>query len=231
MFLKIKNYIIKDRKIILTSLVVGLIVTFTMGMFTKVYSDTIQSGIANEVIRFHVLANSNSKEDQDLKLKVRDGILNEFKDQLNSSKNINETRQIILSNIDNIEKCSEKIIKEQGYNYQVSASLSFDEFPTKDYGDISFPAGEYETLRIVIGSGEGNNWWCVMFPPLCFVDVTHSKIPNEDKKELKTILTDEEYNIVVRAKSEDVLPFKVKFKVVEWWQKKSNSNGLYESIK
>lgn len=210
----------KNKKIIISSISIGFIFTVLFGIFTNVYANNVQSGIAGQVIRFHVLANSDSEEDQNLKLKVRDGILAEFKDELEKSENISQTREILLNNMDKIKECAEVIIQQEGYNYTVSASLSIDKFPTKDYGDISFPAGKYEALRIVIGEGKGKNWWCVMFPPLCFVDATHNEIPEESKQELKNILTDEEYDIVVRAKSEENIPIKIKFKIVELWQGK-----------
>lgn len=91
-------------------------------------------------------------------------------------------------------------------------------FPTKMYGDITLPAGTYEALRVVVGEGEGQNWWCVMFPPLCFVDATHGTIPDSVKEDLKNVLTKEEYSIVASADQEDEIPIEIKFKVVEIFQ-------------
>lgn len=215
MLKKLFDYIKKDKYIILSSLAAGLIVTTFFAFTTKAYSENVQHSIANEVIRFHVLANSDSEADQALKLKVRDGVLEELRGELSKSKSKEETRQMLNDNIDRIIKCSEEIIRREGYNYKVSAALcKNDKFPTKEYGDIRLPAGEYEALRIIIGEGAGRNWWCVMFPPLCFVDVTYKEIPPKDKEELRQILTEDEYNLVA---SGDEIPVKVKFKIVEMW--------------
>jgi stage II sporulation protein R len=107
---------------------------------------------------------------------------------------------------------------ERGCFAPVAASLGKSFFPTKAYGDIAFPAGEYEALKIEIGEAEGNNWWCVMFPPLCFVDITQNTVSDEVKSNLREILNDEEYDIVVKSKAQELLPVTVKFKIVEFWQ-------------
>ena len=219
MFLqKIKDRLAKDKKIILASLAAGFVFTVFAGASTKVYSDTMQKGIADEVIRFHVLANSDRDDDQALKLKVRDGVLEKYRTELEKCQSIDDTRNVLIENMEGIVERAEEIIEEQGYDYKVTACLSRDMFPTKSYGDVSFPAGEYEALRIVIGDGKGKNWWCVMFPPLCFVDVTHKEIPVDSKQQLKNILTDEEYGVVIKDSKEGSVPFKVKFKIIEWWE-------------
>lgn len=210
-----------ERKIVFLSLGIGMLLTI---IFTAVsYSDTIQGGIAKEVVRFHVLANSNSDEDQALKLKVRDGILKQFRPLLNSSASFDETKKLLSDNIEHITECAEKIIKENGYDYCIAAKVTKSIFPTKEYGDIVFPAGEYEALRIEIGEAKGNNWWCVMFPPLCYVDITQGKVSNKAKDELKNILSDEEYDIVANYKASGAPSIKVKFKIVELWQKIKNA--------
>lgn len=219
---QVRQWWVKERKIIVSAVITGFVITFALAIVTSAYSDNVQKGIAQEVIRFHVLANSNTDEDQNLKLAVRDGILAEIEPELSTAKSISQTRDILRGNLDRIEECAQNIIGENGYNYTVSVQLEPSNFPTKNYGDIAFPAGEYEALRVVIGEGAGNNWWCVMFPPLCFVDITHSEMPDEIKDDLKSILTNEEYDIVVRAKSEDIVPVKVKFKIVEWWQERKH---------
>ena len=211
----------KDRKIIGISLTVGFVVTVCSGFYSSQYSQKIQSGIANEVVRFHVLANGDADFDQELKLKVRDAVLENFREELSSSKNREETKKLLESRLDEIILCAEEIIAKENYNYKVTASLAKDRFPSKTYGDVTFPAGEYEALRIEIGEAVGQNWWCVMYPPLCFVDVTRAEIPEEDKEELKNILTEDEYNIVLSKNSDDI-SIKIKFKIVEWWQEQNN---------
>ncbi|HHX11810.1 MAG TPA: stage II sporulation protein R, partial [Clostridiales bacterium] len=131
------------------------------------------SNIADEIIRFHVIANSDSKEDQDLKLKVKDGLVKEMAPYLSEARSIAEARDILFSNLNKMEELAQTIIIQSGYDYTVKASLGHKNFPIKVYGDYSFPSGIYEALSITIGDGQGKNWWCVMFPPLCFVDETY----------------------------------------------------------
>lgn len=218
----IKKYLYilyKERFILALALSIGLLFTTAFAYYTKSYSETIQSDIAERVIRFHVLANSDSEEDQALKRAVRDAVLEKMKDQLNSSENIDETRQILKGNLSDIEKTALKVIHEWGKNYPVQANLTQSDFPTKEYGDVVFPAGEYEALRIEIGAAKGKNWWCVMFPPLCFVDITHGVVPDESKDQLKNILTEDEYDLVLSKDSKN-MPLQIKFKIVEWWQER-----------
>jgi stage II sporulation protein R len=208
----------KHLKIFRLAVLCGLIFTFIVGGVTYAYSERTQNRLAKEVIRLHVLANSDEPHDQALKLKVRDGVLAAFKDELSESGSIEETRQFIGSHINEIAKVSEDIIKVNGYGYSVSASLSRDFFPTKTYGDITFLPGEYEALRIVIGEGSGQNWWCVMFPPLCFVDVTKGKVPEKDKQELKKVTTEGEFKLLSDDTRKSDVTVNIRFKIVEWWQ-------------
>lgn len=230
--MKLKEWYKKDKKIIIASLAIGFVVAVGfMGYSTKAYSETIHSGLEQELIRFHVIANSDSEEDQILKLKVRDAILSEMKPILDEANSVEQSRQIILDNTDIIKTTAEKIIKENNKNYNVNVKLESAIFPTKKYGDIVLPAGEYEALRVVIGDGSGKNWWCVMFPPLCFVDITHGTVPDETKQELKNVLSEEEYKLIVSAESEDVVPIKIKFKLVEWWQENKQIETIFAHIK
>lgn len=188
-------------------------------------------GISDSLIRFHVIANSDSDEDQELKLKVRDEILGKMNTVLKDSKNIEETRTLLYENMDNIKEISEKVIDKYNYDYEIDVKLKMEQFPLKTYGDIILPPGEYEALIVRIGEAKGKNWWCVMFPPLCFVDVTHGVVPEETKETLKTVLTDEEYNSVVMTDTEKNMPIKIRFKFLEWFnfnkkdEKKKNDNA------
>lgn len=206
------NWYEKERKILLLSVSLGFTFTVAFAIVTNAYSSRIQAGIASQVIRFHVLANSDSESDQALKLKVRDGVLEKFGPLLSDSSNNEQTKEILNANLDEIESYAEKIIKENGYDYSVASSLTKSIFPTKTYGDLTFPAGEYEALRIEIGEAKGKNWWCVMFPPLCYVDMAQTYTTAKSKTNLKDILSDEEYDIILNHN------IKVKFKVVEIWQ-------------
>ncbi|MDE6182650.1 MAG: stage II sporulation protein R, partial [Eubacteriales bacterium] len=200
---KIKEYLKNEKTIILSSIIIVFILTVIITTTAKGYSVNIQNSIAEEVIRFHVLANSDSQKDQELKLKVKNGVINMLANELDNSKSKSETKELLIKNIPNIEAKALEIIKENGYNYPVSVSISNSYFPTKVYGDISLPAGEYEALKIEIGDAKGQNWWCVMFPPLCFVDVTVKEVPEKDKNLFKDILTEEEYELISKEENKD----------------------------
>ena len=162
----------------------------------------------------HVLANSDSQEDQNLKYLVRDNILNYIQEISNGITSKSEIIEIIKSHSSEIHEIATKTIEENGYNYPVSISIGNFAFPTKKYGDITLPAGLYDAVRVEIGSAKGQNWWCVMFPPLCFVDTTSGIVPENSKKLIQDNLSQEEYNLI----SKDTSSVKVKFKIVELLQ-------------
>ncbi len=201
------------RKITL-SIIIGLIITTCISG----YSEDVQAKLAHQFVRFHVIANSDSVQDQTLKLRVRDRIISETEALFNQSENVEQTKKIIKENIAFIESKAQDEVIKAGYKYNVSVSFGTYPFPTKKYGDVTLPAGNYEALRVVIGEGAGKNWWCVLFPPLCFVDATHGKIPEDTKQNLKKVLTEEEYEIITTAQNEGEIPVVMKFKIVEWWQ-------------
>lgn len=161
----------------------------------------IQKNIASNIIRLHVIANSDSKEDQQLKLKVRDGILGEVKNCVQDATSVNQAENAILSQKDRIESSAEKIIKKEGHDYKVSISLKDRYFPVKSYGDLVFPAGTYNALCVEIGEAKGRNWWCVLFPSLCLVDETKAVVPDDSKEKLKKNLTKSEYDILEQSDS------------------------------
>ena len=142
--------------------------------------ELVYENIADEIIRFHVIANSNTDEDQALKLKVRDKVIEFVSNSLKESNSLDESREFIIENKSNIENIAKSVIIENGYGYNVTSSLSRENFPDKIYGDVVFPQGEYEAYRILIGEANGENWWCVMFPPLCFVDETKEVIDSTE---------------------------------------------------
>ena len=126
-----------------------------------------------EFIRFHVIANSDSPADQELKLRVRYRLLEDFTSELSGIESINQGRKRIAENLREIKNAALQEIKSSGSSYPVEVKFGRFQFPTKAYGDLVLPAGEYDALKVVIGQGKGANWWCVMFPPLCFVDISH----------------------------------------------------------
>ncbi|MDD3223453.1 MAG: stage II sporulation protein R [Clostridium sp.] len=178
-------------------------------------NNNLQVSVASKIIRFHVLANSDSTEDQKLKLKVRDNVLKFIAPKMANSKNINESRELLKKYNNNIQEIASNVVRQNGYKYNVITELGTDEFPVKSYGDIVLPQGKYEAYRILIGSAKGHNWWCVMFPPLCFTDITKGNVEiDKTKDEMKKVLTKNEYDMVDGSnKQNDKIV--VKFKIVE----------------
>jgi stage II sporulation protein R len=142
---------------------------------------------------------------------VKDKVVQNMQFLLKDSSDIEESRLILIDNMQYIENLAKEVINENGYSYNVSVSLEVTYFPTKMYGDMIFPAGKYEALRIQIGKSEGKNWWCVLFPSLCFIDATLNIVPDESKQKLETILTVDEYNALLSGTSK----IKIKFKFLE----------------
>ncbi|MCB2359650.1 stage II sporulation protein R [Clostridium estertheticum] len=205
------------KKFILTSFAVMIIIFIALNS-TSLSGKASQSDVASKLIRFHVIANSDDKIDQNLKLKVRDSVLKYISPKIVDCKNIKESRKIINNENKNIKKIAERIIKENGFKYSVATSLSEEYFPVKTYGNITLPQGKYEAYRIIIGTGKGQNWWCVMFPPLCFVDITKGNVSYEKtEKEMKTVLSDDEYKMVDNTVSSKKII--VKFKLGEIFTK------------
>lgn len=156
----------------------------------------VQEELSQHIIRFHVRANSDSKEDQQLKLKVKDAIVNYLNPILSESESIDESRQLLAINADNIEQLAIQVLEAEGSSYGVNVYFEQSYFPMKSYGDVTFPPGVYEAFRVDIGESSGKNWWCVLYPPLCFVDASMGVLPDSSKENLKNILTDEEYNAI-----------------------------------
>lgn len=178
------------------------------------YATNVSAHLQDSVFRLHVIANSDESFDQELKYIVRDKII-EYMEVLCKSANSKEDYiSIANENLDKIKEIAKNTITENGYNYDVNVSIGNFSFPTKTYGDVSFPAGFYDALRIEIGSASGQNWWCVMFPPLCFIDVTTGIVPDESKETLKQDISNEEYSLIT-GKSPDV---KFKFKLIEMFE-------------
>lgn len=154
----------------------------------------IQQKIAKNVLRLHVIANSDSDSDQKLKLKVRDSILSELQTGLSGISSSAQAKQYVSSKFENIKQSADYTIHENGYSYSAKVFIQNRYFPTKTYGDLTFPAGYYDALCVEIGKADGHNWWCVLFPSLCFEDATTATVPKESKEKLKNVLTKEEYS-------------------------------------
>lgn len=178
------------------------------------YSNAVSSDISNSVFRLHVIANSDSKEDQDLKYLVRDELIkymNTISENISSKE---EAIRLVEENKEEFYTIAKKVISDNGFNYDVNIEIGNFSFPMKTYGDISLPAGFYDALKVEIGSALGQNWWCVMFPSLCFVDVSSGIVPNESKENLQDTMQEEDYNLI----SSDNIEYKLKFKLVELFE-------------
>ena len=177
-----------------TVLIIGIISILLLNSLDVHNAKVLQEGIASEVVRFHVIGNSDLKTDQELKLKIKDKITKELEPLIRNANSVEEARLILSDNLTYMEELSKELISANGFEYSAKASLEYDYFPLKVYGDIALPPGNYEAVRIELGDAKGQNWWCLMFPPLCFVDSTYSVVPDSSKEQLQDVLTEEEYD-------------------------------------
>lgn len=205
-----------------------IILTFLLFIYTSIcaisYAQNISTDIASSVFRLHVIANSDSKEDQDLKYKVRDNLLKYMNKICKNCTSKEDAISLVEKNKDIFKQIALDTISNEGFSYDVNINIGNFEFPTKNYGDISLPAGLYDALRVEIGEAKGQNWWCVMFPPLCFVDISSGIVPEESKEVLQDNLTEEEFALI-SDKSSDEIQFK--FKLLEFF----NNNDLITAKK
>ncbi len=181
---------------VLIMIIAGMITAFVVWESGVSAEAALQQHLSEEVLRFHVLANSDGQEDQALKLKVRDGVLEYLEREMPDSENVDDTVQWVREHTDELEEEARTVLEEQGCDDTVSAAVTTCWFPEKTYGDVTFPAGNYEALRIEIGAAKGHNWWCVLYPGLCFMDTVNAVVPEEGKQKLKNVLTEEEYSRV-----------------------------------
>lgn len=186
-----------------------LIVVLCGAVFTRVMqvkANAVQEKLSGEVFRFHVIANSDSEEDQELKMKVKEAVVAYMRETLSGAENAAEAKAWAIRHKEELVRVSEEVLRAEGCSDKVTAEVVRCEFPDKTYGDITFPAGWYDALRIKIGKAQGNNWWCVLYPNLCFMDSVHAIVPKEGKEELRSVLTDEEYAMIVKG-----TPVKIKW--------------------
>lgn len=214
---------IQNKRLILVSVLIGLAGTlFLTGLNTVQLKREnreikarlqreIQQGIAGEVFRLHVIANSDTEEDQKLKLKIKTRIVEYLEEILGKDADLEETKEAVLTHLGEIEREAEKLIHEQGFDYPVKAVVEKTYFPKKSYGDCTFPAGEYEALNVKIGEARGHNWWCVLYPSLCFIEDTYGVVTEEKKEDLKSVLTTEEF-LEILEKPEEKKTIRFRFR-------------------
>lgn len=171
----------------------------------------MQQEIAQKVFRFHVRANSDSREDQALKLKVRDAVGTMMQQVLEGVDDVAECSRIVEANLAAVADTAQRTVYQEGYPYPVSAQVETARFPQKAYGNYIFPAGEYQALNVVIGSGKGRNWWCVMYPNLCFHDAVYEVVDDEAEKTLQRVLSEDEYDAVLKSGE-----YRIRFKYLDF---------------
>ena len=202
----------------------SLILIILLGIYILIsaisYVTAVSNDLQESIFRLHVIANSDSQEDQNLKYIVRDNLIKYMNEISADAPNKEEAIKIAQEHTDDFYKIARKTIIENGYDYDVTVEIGNFEFPTKNYGDISIPAGYYDALRVKIGEAKGQNWWCVMFPPLCFVNISSGIVPEESKEMLENELSEEDYDIISNKESAEI---KFKFKIIELLQ---NTNIL-----
>ena len=197
-----------EIKLFAASLCISLIFTSLVAIYASVEELSAQERIAEEIIRFHILPNSNTEADQELKMLVQQEVLHQVEQLTSRGKNIKETREIITANLNNIEETARQIIVAAGENYHIHARLDNIFFPRVVYEDMVLPRGYYEALQITIGQGQGQNWWCVMFPMMCFVEGAKGGSTEEMRQLMEGVLTAEEKGAM----------FNVRFRSVEWFR-------------
>lgn len=192
------------------------VAVFVLYIWTVVLGhDLLQPSIASKILRFHVLANSDMPCDQAVKEEVRDAVGTYLQPLLEEAESLEETKQIVARNLKPIIKTAKETLVSQGYYYDVTARITRIDFPEKTYGNYTFPKGEYEALQIVIGEGKGQNWWCVLYPNMCFKGSVFEVVEEEAEKSLKEVLNPWEYADVFDSGNVEF-----RFKFLEYFKEK-----------
>lgn len=182
-------------------------------------AEQLQQEIAGEIIRFHVRANSDSPEDQQLKMQVKQELVEYIGELLNGVGDKEEARKILTDNIENIENAAKGVINEQKKEYNVKAYFENSYFPVKVYADMTFPQGIYEAFRVDIGAAEGKNWWCVLYPSLCFVDAGYGVMSSDANGELEAVLDEDELELLYENKDGSRREYVCEFKIFTFLNK------------
>ncbi len=164
------------------AVIIGVFIIIFLG---SSYYYANNNSLNDSVLRLHVIANSDSIDDQALKIAVKNEVVSLMRTEFAEQQDVEQARQLAVDNIPRIQELAEKVIQDQGYDYPVQVKVGEYMFPTKSYGNLVFPQGEYQALRIIIGQGEGKNWWCVLFPPLCMVSDSDKGLSFEKQPEAR----------------------------------------------
>ena len=213
----------KNYKVILLLIFLLFLYTF---ICATTYVSATSKDISESVFRLHVIANSDSDEDQALKYKVRDSLLKYMNDLTCNCSSKEEVISVAKEHTNDFKNIAIQTINDNGYSYDANVEIGNFDFPTKTYGNISLPSGNYDALKVEIGEAKGRNWWCVMFPPLCFIDISSGVVPEESKEYLKESMSEEDYALI--SNNEDP-GLQFKFKLLELFANNdliSNKNSL-----
>ena len=187
-------------KKILYSVIIALVISLAM----TVYTDSIENDLENNLIRLHIIANSDSEEDQTVKLLVRDAVTSELDCSLLSpDEAAAESARI-----------AQRVLSDNGFDYGAYGEFTTMEFPKKEYKELVLPAGRYKAVRIVLGNGSGHNWWCVLYPPVCMADIKGGTMSEEARRLLQDSLDEETYSLITQSKD-----IKIKLRSVEIFEK------------
>lgn len=194
------------------SLTLGLLIFLLAMSGFRRKEEALASRIAPEILRFHVLANSDSPVDQALKLEVKDLLLEEIRTGLEAEEagSKEAVSRYITAHKEDLETAAERCVKERGFDYGVTIQLEQCLFPEKTYGDMTFPAGTYDAVRVLIGQGKGKNFWCVLYPSLCYLDSTYAVVPDSSKNQLSALLSEDDFQALLNAR-----PVKIRFKLAD----------------
>ncbi len=187
------------------ALLMAFAVVLTIGMWASV----TQRALADEVLRLHVVANSDSDADQAVKLQVRDAILTAATPYLDGVNGQEQAEQALEPHLSELAQAGAAVLGEAGMDYPITVTITDQWFPTKEYTDFALPAGTYRSLQVVLGQGQGHNWWCVVFPPLCVSSVSEESVATS----ASGVLSEDQISLISGQDGEYVL----RFKVLEWW--------------
>ena len=188
----------------------ALLIAFAVTLLIGCCASAGQAALAGEVLRLHVVANSDSAEDQAVKLQVRDAVLAHAQPILTGLETSGQAELALLPHLEELEKTARDTLAASGRDDRVAVSITDQWFPTRDYDSFSLPAGQYRALKVVIGEGAGQNWWCVVFPPLCMASVTEEVAAAA----AQSGLTEEQVALITGQDGNYV----IKFKMIEWWE-------------
>lgn len=206
-----------NPRLLRAGLIAGIFsaVCFLAALIWLLISNITQAGyvsrIADQVLRFHVVANSDSEADQALKLEVRDALIAYMAENGEAFDSADEAAAFAASHCNELTEVAADVIRQAGQDYPVTASVAWCSFPDKTYGDLTFPAGSYRALQVKIGEADGQNWWCVLYPLLCFTEEGTASVPKQSQEQLREALGEEDYEVLENSGRPVV-----RFKLLEW---------------